>query len=307
MPDKIRERRTKVEISELRHALAELVEANRPLTVRHLFYLAVARSLIEKTEDQYQNTILRLVGIMREEWLDWQQYNTEPNGAVIPFGGGHIVDAGRWIRKPDSYVGLEAALRQNAQFYRRDLWQHSPVNVIFICEKDAIAELVYQETAQWDVPLAVIRGMSSKTFLYENAQAIDAADKDTILYFLGDHDGAGDNIIKSAVERIRRYANTEKKIQWAKLAVYEEQIDEFNLPMRPAKKTDGAKYAKGCVEIDALPPEELRKIINFHIERHVDLRAKMVLEVAETSERELMQRIAGNLPKIQEWLGQPGR
>ena len=188
MPDKTRKRRSNAEIFELRRALAELVEANRPLTVRHLFYLAVARGLIEKTEDQYQNTIIRLVGIMREEWLDedreWIGSDVdEPRAAVIPFDS--IVDAGRWIRKPQSYTGPEAAVRYWADCYRRDLWHESPVNVIFICEKDAIAELVYQETSQWDVPLAVIRGMSSKTFLYQNAQAIDAADKETYLYFFG--------------------------------------------------------------------------------------------------------------------------
>jgi hypothetical protein len=302
MPDKIHARRTKAQIDELRTALAVLVEGHRPLTVRHLFYLAVAQGLIEKTEDQYQNTIIRLVGVMREEWLDAEHNNKQPENTVIPFGSEYIVDAGRWIRKPPSYDGIEAALRDTAAFYRRDLWRDSPVNVIFICEKDAIAELVYRETAQWDVPLAVIRGMSSKTFLYQNAQAIDAMDKETHLYFLGDHDGAGDKIIDSAVARIRRYANTEKNILWAKIAVTEEQIERFSLPLRPPKKGDGARYAKGCVEIDALPPDELRATINAHIEQHVDPRARTILATAEQSERELMARIAGNLPTIQQWL-----
>ena len=42
---------------------------NRPLTVRNLFYLAVARSLIEKTEDDYQKVLVRLAGMARRDIL----------------------------------------------------------------------------------------------------------------------------------------------------------------------------------------------------------------------------------------------
>jgi hypothetical protein len=42
-------------------------------------------------------------------------------------------------------------------------------------------------------------------------------------------------IVRSAVEKIRHYACTEKKIRWAKLAVTPKQIDELNLPLRPNK------------------------------------------------------------------------
>jgi hypothetical protein len=311
MPDK-RTRRTKIEMAELREALYEIIMGNRPLTVRHLFYLAVARSLIEKSEDDYQQVIVRLAGIMREEWLDHHYgdyFNGErpkTKGAIIAFGRDYIVDAGRWIRKPRTYSGIEAALQETAQFYRRDLWDNAPIYIAFLCEKDAIAELVYQETAKWDVPLAVIRGQSSKTFLYENAQVIDELDKETHLYFLGDHDESGDLIIQSAVDRIRRYAQTDKDIYWEKIAVTQRQIADFDLPLRPSKPAkDGrvkAKFASGSVEVDAIPPGELRRIINATIERHVDRRSLRTLEVAEKSERELMEKIAGNLPMITETL-----
>jgi hypothetical protein len=96
------------------------------------------------------------------------------------------------------------------------------VQVHIFCEKDAIADLVYQETATYDAPLAVMRGDSSKTFLWECAAAIrttrlkssereyaaqiEHTSKPAILYFLGDYDDKGRDIIRSAVERIQRYA-----------------------------------------------------------------------------------------------------
>jgi hypothetical protein len=214
MVNNARTRRTKDDISAMREALREIAEANRPLTVRHLFYLAVAAGLIDKTEDDYKGTIIRLVGVMREEWLQQERYGKEPKGEVIPFGTDWIVDAGRWIRKPNSYDGAEAALRETAELYRRDFWRNGMVNIMIFCEKDAIADLVYQETSQWDVPLSVIGGDASKTFLWDISAAIDVLKKETHLYFLGDHDEKGDEIIASVVERsgairsFRRSAST---------------------------------------------------------------------------------------------------
>jgi hypothetical protein len=69
MVHKMRTRRSKEDIHELRASIADLVEEHRPLTVRHLFYLMVAGGFIAKTEDEYRNAVVRLAGQMREEWL----------------------------------------------------------------------------------------------------------------------------------------------------------------------------------------------------------------------------------------------
>jgi hypothetical protein len=182
---------------------------------------------------------------------------------------------------------------------------------VFLCEKDAIADLVYQETGKWDVPLSVLRGESSKGFMWDNARAIDAADKPTYLHFIGDHDEKGDSIIESACKRIRRYARTKHPIYWQKIAVTPEQIAEYKLPLRPSKPArDGAEipaaYENGSVEVDALPPEILRQLINKAIVRHVDERALAIAQTAEHSERALMARITGNLPQIEAMLDSAG-
>jgi hypothetical protein len=175
---------------------------------------------------------------------------------------------------------------------------------MFICEKDAIASLVSTETRRYDVPLAIIKDMSSKTFLWDTALAIDAADKETHLYFLGDHDDARDDIVKSSVERIRRSAQTEKAIHWRKLAIDPEQIEQFNLPLRPPKPTrkgPAISLARAVLKSTPYRPEELRRIVRETIEQHVDLQALEVLEIAEENEVVRAER-AANLPMIQEML-----
>jgi hypothetical protein len=163
MVDK-RDRRTKDEIADLRNELLRIVEENAPLTVRAVFYLAIAAMLIPKSEKQYKNTIVRLISLMREEWLAEIRDDIPPTGAVIPFGDEHIIDASRWIRKPSSYSGPEEALRETAALYRRDLWHDADAYVAFYCEKETIADLVYQRTEAWDVPLSVFHGLVARGF-----------------------------------------------------------------------------------------------------------------------------------------------
>src|SRR5690554_4000080 len=97
-------RRTKKEMEALRDGLFSIVEELKPVTVRHVFYQAVSRGLIEKTEKEYCNVVKRLLGAMRM-------------GGRIPFGW--ISDNSRWMRKPNSYSKIEQLLRDASKTYRK--------------------------------------------------------------------------------------------------------------------------------------------------------------------------------------------
>jgi hypothetical protein len=49
-----RSRRTKAEMQDIRDGLFEIVEADQPMSVRQVFYQAVTRSLVDKTELAYK-------------------------------------------------------------------------------------------------------------------------------------------------------------------------------------------------------------------------------------------------------------
>src|SRR4029077_12412774 len=61
----IRERRTKDEIEAIRKKICAILKADHPQTVRQVFYQLVARGVIEKTEKEYQSTVIRLLSEMR--------------------------------------------------------------------------------------------------------------------------------------------------------------------------------------------------------------------------------------------------
>jgi hypothetical protein len=214
---------------------------------------------------------------------------------TIPFSW--IADNTRWMRKPRTYTGPEQALRHTAETYRRDLWANSDVYVEIWCEKDALAGVIMEETVPYDVPLMVARGFSSITYLYNAAQNIAERGKPAYIYHFGDRDPSGKVSERDIEAKLRHFA-PDAEIHFVHVAVTREQVDRWDLPKRPTKRK-GNPHAKGykgdSVELDALPAATLRALVRACIEQHIDKRKLKALEVAEESEREMLERWADAL------------
>jgi hypothetical protein len=272
-------RRTKAAITSVRDAIKDILEQDNPQTVRQVFYALTVRGVIAKAEIEYQRTVVRLLVDMRE-------------AGDIPFDW--IADNTRWMRKPATFVGLEACLSNTSKFYRRDLWAAMPVYVEIWCEKDALAGVLMEETETYDVPLMVARGYASLSFLHSAAMAIEAKDKPAYIYHFGDYDPSGVDAARDIEAKLRRYAPG-AEIHFERPAVTREQIEQWNLPTRPTKQTDtrAKKFGSATsVELDAIPARQLRTLVRDCIERHVDQEQLALLRAAEQSERELLVKWA---------------
>jgi hypothetical protein len=278
-----RRRRSKGEMEVLRHLLRKVVELEKPMTVRQVFYRLVSLGAIAKSEGEYRRTVVRLLTEMRRD-------------GTIPYES--IADNSRWMRKPRSYDSLEDALRSTAELYRRRVWSERDVYVEVWLEKEALAGVLYEVTEEWDVPLMVTRGYPSLTFLHQAGRAIAAQGKRTFLYYFGDHDPSGLDIPRKVEEDLRWFA-PDIGITFERVAVTPEQIDEWGLPTRPTKETDSrAKSFEGeSVEVGAIPPAQLRELVENVITAHVDEDALELLRVAEESERELLYELASRPPE----------
>ena len=251
------------------------------MTVRQVFYQLVARAVIEKTEEQYQGTVIRLMTEMR---LD----------GSLPYS--LIVDESRRVRITKTYDSLDDAIEQTANFYRRSALAQAPDYIEIWCEKDALAGALWDVTSEYDVPLMVSRGMPSLTFLHASAQAIwNAAERDkkTFIYQFGDHDPSGVLIPKTIERRLDEMCERLDcpPPQVKRIALTEKQIKKHRLPTRPTKR-NGNSHAAGfvgrSVELDALPPRVLRDLVRKVIERHISPAQTLALRVAEDSERKLL-------------------
>lgn len=262
-------------MDEIRDGLVEILFEQQPMTVRQVFYQAVTRGMIDKTEREYKGTVVRLLGEMRI-------------GGRVPFGW--IADSTRWMRKPNTWSSLEACLKSTAKHYRRSVWDDQDDYIEIWMEKDALAGVMVDVTAEWDVPLMVTRGYASLSFLMSSAETIRETISPTTIYYFGDYDPSGLDIGRNVEKRLREFSERDD-LTFERVAVTPEQIDEFNLPTRPTKKTDTrSKNFKGeSVELDAIPPDDLRALVRDCIEQHIDHDTHKGLMLVEAEERKILE------------------
>jgi len=263
----------------IREAIYEILHEIQPATVRQVYYQLVGRGVIAKTEAEYKSTVVRLLTAMRR-------------AKEIPFGW--IADNTRWMRKPPSFSSLGDMLVESQQLYRRAMWDNQDAYVEIWLEKDALSGVLYQETAEFDVPLMVTRGYPSISYLYEAAEAVSECNKPAFLYYFGDYDPSGCDITRAVEAGIREFAPS-AEIHFQRVAVTREQINRWALPTRPTKKTDSRsrQFDGESVEVDAVPPATLRVMVRDCIERHIDPWRLTQLRRVEAQERETLKRIVG--------------
>ena len=277
-------RRTKADVTAIRDAIVRVIEDDPPMTVRQVFYQLVARGAIEKSEEQYQGTVIRLMTTMRIS-------------GDLPFSW--VVDESRRVRITRTFDGVEDAIEQTARFYRRSALAQSSDYLEIWVEKDALAGVLWDVTSEYDVPLMVSRGMPSLTFLHSSAQAIRRAaerGKRSFIYQFGDHDPSGvlipQNIERRLSEMCERLDCPPPIVR--RVALTEAQIRRCRLPTRPTKRK-GNSHAKDfvgrSVELDALPPHALRDMVRLVIEQHISPAATLALREAENSERKLLRAL----------------
>lgn len=283
----------------IRVAIYTILEKGQPMTVRQLYYALTVAGAIEKTEAEYK-AVKRLTAEMRR------------SGAV-PYAW--LADATRWMRKPTTFSGPEEALKRTAATYRRALWDDALVRPEVWIEKDALAGVLVDVTAEWDCPLMVTRGYPSMSFQHSAAVAAKARGERgqrTRIYYFGDHDPSGVDIDRAIVEGIgeslealegfgpggpygveRTFADY---ADFVRVGVTPEQIDSLALPTRPTKKSDTRSkgFAGASVELDSIPPDTLRQLARDAIEHHVDQRSLQVLRRVELEERRGLEAMAAS-------------
>lgn len=277
-----RKRRTKNQMQELRNAIKSILGTMHPMTDRQVFYQMSSRGYVEKLEAQYKGTVCRLLSEMR---LD----------GTIPFEW--IVDSTRWMIKPKTYNSMDEALLLTVEMYRRSLWSRSNCYVEIWCEKQALAGIISEITEAWDVPLMVNHGFGSLSYLHNAAKTIERNAKPAYIYYLADYDPSGVEASNNTERRLRQFAPN-AEIHFERIAVTPEQIKLFHLPTRPTKKTDSRAKKFGSevsVELDALPVQVLRDLVEHHILYHVDHTEYARLLQIEKAEKESLCWVQQNM------------
>jgi hypothetical protein len=169
-----------------------------------------------------------------------------------------------------------------------------PVYVEVWCEKDAVIGSIEDVTDKLGVTVRVGRGFQSATLVHEIAERFSTIKKPKVVFYLGDHDPSGLCIEQDLYDRTSRLCGS---FRLERLAIFAADIKKFRLPPLRIKQTDTRalaflnQHSNRCVELDALPPEELRRRIEQAVEgvmdtdkwnRAVDVEAAEIASIEHT-------------------------
>ncbi|MBA7579298.1 hypothetical protein ES708_21168 [subsurface metagenome] len=195
---------------------------------------------------------------------------------------------------PEGFIEAQVKeLRESPSSYTRLMWESQEVLPIIWLEKDALFTPVNSIAERYRIKTYAARGYSSFTAVYEAAQEINGYKPVRVLQ-LTDFDPSGEDMVRDLQTRLQRYGAEDFEIE--KIALTHEQVSDLGLPPMPAKTSDprydrfAASYGGNAVELDALPPDELERIVRDAITTLIDQTAWNAEIKKASEEREGIQR-----------------
>jgi predicted acyl esterase len=191
------------------------------------------------------------------------------------------------------FDGIADALRRTRETYRRDLWATQPYYTEVWIEKDAIAGVIADVTREFGVPLFVCRGFASLSSLYSASvtfKEVQQQGKAVVIYHCADYDPSG-HAAADAIERTFE-EDFDCAVNFERIAILPEHIEEFDLPTRPTKESDSRSRnwtGSECVELDSMPPAELRGLVEDAITSRIDSHEWKQIKKIEREEQKTME------------------
>ena len=244
------------------------------LTVRQLFYQFVSRDLIANTQKSYK----RLGGIVNDARLagliDWLAIEDRTRS---------LTDLAHWDSPAEI---IDSCARQ----FRYDKWASQLQRVEVWIEKEALAGVFERVCNQLDVPYLSCRGYGSQSVMWVAARRMDRHQPTVILHF-GDHDPSGMDMSRDIVDRLRVFG---VDVDFRRLALNMDQVDEYGPPPNPAKITDSRAqvyirdYGDESWELDALEPQVLSDLVCAEVDK---IRDRELWDAEVECEREARERL----------------
>lgn len=261
--------------------MSDYAEQGYDLSLRQLFYQLVSRDIISNSQKQYKNlgTLVndgRLAGI-----LDWSQ----------------IVDRGRELVEPPHWDDPADIVRSAARSFRIDKWEGQENHVLVSVEKQALEGVLEPVCKRLDVDFIANKGYSSQSTMWNLGRKLldmrDDHDKNIVVLYLGDHDPSGLDMDRDVAKRLALFS--EGPVEFARLALRWEQIEELKPPENPAKLTDSrsgkyvAEFGDSSWELDAIEPKALDEIVTLAVQSYLDMD---LWEEAREKERRMRTNLA---------------
>jgi hypothetical protein len=260
------------------YVMRELSRRDITPTLRTLFYRLVSLEVIPNTNQAYKQLSSATVKARKKGKLPWNAFSDE-NRLVLS-------DFVEEYQTPEQYVQSHIDLiKEASKNYTVPKWYKQVHYVEVWIEKQALADTFSSFLKGRNLRIVVNRGYSGWSFLYENCMRlldVKRSGKEIHILYFGDFDPSGDDM-DDHLDNALRFFGLED-IDFQRIAVTEEQIEEFHLPKNKETidkvnhdtRKNGfiKKYGKlYVVELDALlaiVPDEFKSIVQGSVDRFFD-------------------------------------
>jgi hypothetical protein len=241
--------------------IEEFAGKGHKMTIRQLYYQLVARGVIGNTIQNYDNIVALMTNARLAGLVDWDAIEDRTR---------EFIDRSHWY-------GVKTMLRSAADWYHENMWEEQESPVFCVVEKEALAGIFEHLFHKWDIPVLPARGYPSATALREFAKRrIMPASQQVVVLHFGDHDPSGIDMSRDLQERLELFSRQQIHIDFRRLALNMDQVEELNPPPYPCKVKDSrtggyrALYGDKSWELDALSPEYLQDLIDRTVEPLID-------------------------------------
>ena len=259
----------------VRHA-AQILAAGHPMTLRQLHYAIFSRAEIAYANNAaHYKQLSRAMTKARRLYREAELAGRKPSDlAVRP---DWMVDETREGEEVSVRKDAEAYIEAIKRSYRRDNWQDQRFHCEVWSEKATILGAIRPVANEWGLTLRVCHGFASTGMEQQVGQLFAGLKRDIVIFYLGDHDPSGHVIEADIHNRVEQAAGRDFRME--RLAIHAGDIVRFNLPPQAIKSTDSraSSFRKqfgetaATVELDALPPTELRERIVMAVKRLIDM------------------------------------
>jgi hypothetical protein len=274
-------------VEQVRTVLATF-RAHLPVTIRQIFYRLVSTVGFPKTEKAYDRLCETLNRARRSGLLSWSD----------------IRDDGFTRREPTSWsspADWAEAVLDSARRYRLDRQSDQDRRLVVWCEAGGMVPQLARVAGDYSVPVFSSGGFDSVTAKHDAAQELALLGAATVLH-LGDLDPSGVHMFGSLDEDVRSFLGglgAGGRVDFVRLAVTRDQVDELDLPTSPPKKTDRRSFSGETVQCEAIPPDELARILRAAIVERLDPDVLDAVLAREDRERtRLVEHVSGFLEPL---------
>jgi hypothetical protein len=267
---------------DLIEAMRAAAEAANPITGRGIGYKLFSRGLIPSMATSVMKRVYRLLKEARERGL-------------IPWEW--IVDETRSLERRQSWADPAAYVRTVSRAYRRDFWKQQPKRVEVWSEKGTVRGVLAPALDKYGVGFRVMHGFGSATAIYDIANDDDG--RSLIILYVGDYDPSGMYMSEEDIpQRLGQYGGDHVEVK--RIALLLNHVT--SLPSFPAsdKRNDPryswfvGNFGNQCWELDALDPNDLRRLVENAIKKEIEPVAWKRCAVVEKAEKQSLRTVLDN-------------